>query len=203
MKRCGCCWVLLTVVVAAAAVAAGLLVARQMDETLHGVPASEGGARVEWPIKAADAVLRILGRFFDNQAVLDWMGKMIATPPEATYFPQVVIQDVKNAEALLPAFRLFYSNASKGAPLPVVVYFHGGGFLCASAFDALYQYVGERLAAEGFAVFSVEYCKVHRCHFPAPINDASAVLDWCAPRGKTHCPKFCRLCQHWTSHLLL
>jgi acetyl esterase len=63
------------------------------------------------------------------------------------------------------------------ADLPVVVWLHGGGFVCGDV--ASYDLVARRLAVEsGAAVFSVDYRLAPEFPFPIPLDDCHAALAW-------------------------
>lgn len=60
---------------------------------------------------------------------------------------------------------------------PVVMYFHGGGFVCGTL--ECYDLIVRRLAAEsGAAVFSVDYRLAPEHPFPVPLDDCFAALEW-------------------------
>jgi acetyl esterase len=61
--------------------------------------------------------------------------------------------------------------------LPVVIWLHGGGFVCGDV--ECYDLVARRLAAEsGAAVFSVDYRLSPEHPFPIPLDDCHAALAW-------------------------
>ena len=63
------------------------------------------------------------------------------------------------------------------AGLPVVLFFHGGGFVCGNV--GCYDLLVRRIAAEtGAAVFSVEYRLAPEHPFPIPLDDCYAALAW-------------------------
>ncbi|TVU09178.1 hypothetical protein EJB05_42624, partial [Eragrostis curvula] len=63
--------------------------------------------------------------------------------------------------------------------LPVLVYFHGGGFLNESAVSATYHnYLNPLAAAAGVIVVSVEYRLVPEHPLPAAYEDSWAALQW-------------------------
>jgi len=63
------------------------------------------------------------------------------------------------------------------ANLPVVVWIHGGGFVCGDV--SSYDLVARRLASEsGAAVFSVDYRLAPEHPFPIPLDDCHAALVW-------------------------
>ena len=70
-------------------------------------------------------------------------------------------------------------DASKGRPLPVLVFFHGGGWVTGSikTHDVLCREIAAR---SGFAVASVDYRLAPEHPFPAAINDAEAATLWIA-----------------------
>ncbi len=81
-------------------------------------------------------------------------------------------------DATLPA-RLYIAAERAADPLPLIVYFHGGGWLLGSidSHDGLTR----RLAiASGMAVLSVGYRRGPESRFPAAVNDAVAAVRWAA-----------------------
>ena len=69
-----------------------------------------------------------------------------------------------------------YSPAGKG-PFPVIVYFHGGGFVIATidTYDASARALTNLVGA---VVVTVEYRKAPQFPFPAAVNDAIATYKW-------------------------
>ncbi|RCV12015.1 hypothetical protein SEVIR_2G243200v4 [Setaria viridis] len=73
------------------------------------------------------------------------------------------------------------SSGSFNGKLPVLVFFHGGGFCLGSAFDAAVHGHASRLAAAARAiVVSVEYRLAPEHPVPALYGDAWAALQWVA-----------------------
>lgn len=70
-----------------------------------------------------------------------------------------------------------YTPAGASGPLPVIVYYHGGGFVIAN--NATYD-ASARLLSKGVnaVVVAVEYSKAPEHKFPAPHNDAVAAYKW-------------------------
>ncbi len=82
--------------------------------------------------------------------------------------------EVDGAAGKIPA-RLYVPKA-KG-PLPIVVYYHGGGFVIAS--NDVYDATPRSLAEKTKAIFvSVEYRKGPEFKFPAAHDDAFAAYKW-------------------------
>ncbi len=69
-----------------------------------------------------------------------------------------------------------YTPAGKG-PFPVILYFHGGGFVIATidTYDASPRALCDYANA---IVVSVEYRKAPEAPFPAALRDAEAAYDW-------------------------
>ena len=84
------------------------------------------------------------------------------------------------------AVRLYLPPAAKdsGGRLPVLVYFHGGGFCLLSAFNAIIHGYLNSLAARARAVVvSVEYRLAPEHPIPAAYEDAWVALRWAATRS--------------------
>ena len=74
-------------------------------------------------------------------------------------------------------FVRIYRPANVEGPLPVIVYYHGGGWVIANVdtYDATPRYLSEALGA---IVISVEYRKAPEIKFPAQHLDASLAYAW-------------------------
>ena len=91
------------------------------------------------------------------------------------------VVDIKIAEPKGAIAARIYTpkNTSKGgkSPLPVVVYFHGGGFVLAD--NDVYDATPRALAEQTGAIFvSVEYRKAPEHKFPAAHEDAFVAYKW-------------------------
>ncbi len=67
-------------------------------------------------------------------------------------------------------------------PLPVMVYFHGGGWVWASV-DTHDRLVREYCAAGGVAAVSVDYALSPEAKFPQALDECVAVVRWVAEHG--------------------
>ncbi|KAJ1289977.1 hypothetical protein BS78_02G206300 [Paspalum vaginatum] len=83
--------------------------------------------------------------------------------------------------------RLFLPNCqqqqqpSSCKKLPILVYFHGGGFILGSAKSATYHsYLNSLVAAAGVIAVSVEYRLAPEHRLPAAYDDCWAALQWAA-----------------------
>ncbi len=76
----------------------------------------------------------------------------------------------------------FYRATKDKSPCPLLVYFHGGGFMLGTL--ALYDTTCRRLAAQGnCAVLSVDYRLAPETQFPGAVLDAYAATRW----ASDHC----------------
>jgi acetyl esterase len=67
----------------------------------------------------------------------------------------------------------------KGAgPHPVLVYLHGGGWICGS--PRTHRKLGMRFAEAGYVVVNVEYRLAPEHPFPTPFEDCVAAVKWAA-----------------------
>ena len=108
------------------------------------------------------------------KAVLAAQGKP-TTPP-----PGVIASDVTVRGAAGPLHARLYRPASpRPGPLPVIVYFHGGGWVVASS--EVYDSSARALVREtGAAVVSVDYRLAPEAKFPAQHDDALAAYRFVA-----------------------
>ena len=69
-----------------------------------------------------------------------------------------------------------YRPKGIGGRLPVIVSFHGGGWIYGT--KEVYQYYCMSLAQRGFAVINYNYRLAPRCKFPDPLEDTNNVFAW-------------------------
>jgi acetyl esterase len=81
--------------------------------------------------------------------------------------------------------RIYTPQAAGARPLPILVFYHGGGFVCGSMddFDPCCTQLAARVSC---IVVSVEYRLAPEAKYPAAVDDASSALNWVA----THAPEF-------------
>ncbi|WP_254606559.1 alpha/beta hydrolase [Sphingomonas bacterium] len=90
--------------------------------------------------------------------------------------PAVTTQDLPYGSDPMQYARV-YRPAGGGTKLPVVIYFHGGGWVIAdvNAYDAAPRLMSKQLGA---VVVSVEYRHAPEAKFPAQHEDAAAAYRW-------------------------
>ncbi|GLZ55323.1 alpha/beta hydrolase [Actinomycetospora sp. NBRC 106378] len=85
---------------------------------------------------------------------------------------------VDGGDGRLPA-RVYRPTAAPSTEVPLVVWFHGGGWVCGSvaSVDRPCRAIAR---AAGAVVVSVEYRRPPETPFPGPLEDAVAATAWCA-----------------------
>ena len=108
------------------------------------------------------------------------MGAEILDLPRAP-LPRVEEVEVPGAEAALPA-RLY--APSEDAGLPVLLYFHGGGFTIGGleTHDSLCRQFALR---SGAAVLALDYRLAPEHRFPAAVDDCFAAMHWLGSKAQT------------------
>ena len=92
--------------------------------------------------------------------------------------PAVTTQDLAYGSDPMQYARVYRPAAApSGSPMPVVVYYHGGGWVIAdvNVYDATPRMMAKRLNA---VVVSVEYRHAPEFKFPAQHDDAAAAYRW-------------------------
>ncbi|MBP6899499.1 MAG: alpha/beta hydrolase [Burkholderiaceae bacterium] len=104
----------------------------------------------------------------------------VLEPPRAP-LPRVEDLRVPGAAGALPA-RLYAAQPAAAAVLPVLLYFHGGGFTIGGldTHDSLCRQLALR---SGGAVLALDYRLAPEHPFPAAVDDAWAVLQWLCDAG--------------------
>lgn len=100
--------------------------------------------------------------------------------------PPVAVEEVEATGPKGPLrLRLYRPPSGAGHPLPVLLYFHGGGFVLNSVetHDRLLRLLALR---SGAAVVAVAYGKAPEHRFPHQHDEALAALRWIGQRGTTH-----------------
>lgn len=69
-----------------------------------------------------------------------------------------------------------YAPTDAGAPLPVVIFFYGGGWN--SGYRGGYAFAARAIAARGFVVVVPDYRLVPQVRFPAFVQDGAAAVRW-------------------------
>lgn len=123
-----------------------------------------------------------------NRSLAAWLIRKAPaneTPTRGVYTKDIVIDEATGVWV-----RLFVPVSNDGdRALPVVVYFHGGGFCMLSASDAAYDIFCRRLATRRrVVVISVDYrlAPEHKC--PAAYDDCFAAVAWLRERGRDYLP---------------
>ncbi|WP_374943241.1 alpha/beta hydrolase [Sphingomonas sp.] len=92
--------------------------------------------------------------------------------------PAVATQDIAYGSDAMQYARVYKPLAATGAgPLPVIVYYHGGGWVIAdvNTYDSTPRFLSKQLNA---IVVSVEYRHAPEAKFPAQHDDAAMAYRW-------------------------
>ncbi len=106
--------------------------------------------------------------------------KGLSTAPD----PAVATQDLPYGSDPMQFARVYKPAGAAGAPLPVIVYYHGGGWVIAdvNTYDAAPRLLAKQLNA---IVVSVEYRHAPEFKFPAQHDDAFAAYRWVLQNAAT------------------
>lgn len=135
------------------------------------------------------------------RAVLDQMAAL-GLPPLGTLSPEETRRNMELRQAALPpgepvasvedrtipgpanAIPIRIYRPASDAPLPVLVYFHGGGWVIGSinTHDSICRTLANAAAC---IVVSVDYRLAPEHKFPAAVEDAYAATVWCATHAAT------------------
>jgi acetyl esterase/lipase len=99
--------------------------------------------------------------------------KGMSTAPD----PAVTTSDQAYGADPMEFARIYKPVAANGAPMPVIVYYHGGGWVIAdvNTYDAAPRLMAKQLNA---IVVSVEYRHAPEAKFPAQHEDAAMAYRW-------------------------
>jgi len=116
---------------------------------------------------------------FATLRAADYRAALAAMPPFAPGDPVAAQQDLVLDGAAGPLNARLYRPDDSTSPLPLVIYFHGGGFvLCGlDSHDNICRSLARR---SGALVLSVDYRLAPEARFPAAANDAVAAVRWAA-----------------------
>lgn len=77
-----------------------------------------------------------------------------------------------------------YAPEDAKEPLPTIVSIHGGGYFYGD--KELYRFYCMDLALRGFTVVNFNYRLSPENHFPAPLEDTNAVMEWIVEKGQEY-----------------
>jgi len=105
----------------------------------------------------------------EMRAMLDQVGGLLNVDlPEVGAFHEAVpVSDGVTADVVVPL---------GDGPHPVLVYLHGGGWICGS--PATHRKLGYRFAEAGFLVLNVDYRMAPEHAFPTPFDDCVEAIRW-------------------------
>ncbi|MDB5300286.1 MAG: hypothetical protein JWO87_1949 [Phycisphaerales bacterium] len=101
-----------------------------------------------------------------------------ALPAGVKLFPNLEYASVNGKSLLLD----LYLPEKADAPLPVIVYVHGGGWQAGDRHDRL----AVPMAARGYAVASIDYRLSQQAVFPAQLHDCKAAVRWLRAHARAY-----------------
>ncbi len=87
-----------------------------------------------------------------------------------------VHRDVSYGPEIEQCLDIYIPHSDKTEPLPVLVYFHGGGWI--SADKRIYDGIASTFSKNGYIIFNVNYRLAPTNRFPAALLDAACAIDW-------------------------
>lgn len=119
------------------------------------------------------------------QQARDWMATRIA---EWDLDPVPLVDDIDTETAPGPdgndiAIRIYRPDNPSGGPLPMMVFFHAGGFVFGSL-DTHDSFCRLFCRESGALVLSVDYRRSPEAKFPAPLEDGYSATVWAAENAE-------------------
>lgn len=121
-----------------------------------------------------DPLLEMMGgkppsNALEMREMLDRVGELLNVDlPEVGAFHEAVpVFEGVTADVVVP---------ESDGPHPVLVYLHGGGWICGS--PATHRKLGYRFAEAGFLVLNIDYRMAPEHPFPTPFDDCVAAIRW-------------------------
>lgn len=109
-------------------------------------------------------------------------------PPLSESYEHVLYKDIVFNHTLGLWARLYLPNSSPATPtrLPVILYFHGGGFcLLTPQNSAIHRFCVKWAADAGALIVSVHYRLAPEHRLPAAYDDSVSALQWLHSQSKT------------------
>jgi acetyl esterase len=105
----------------------------------------------------------------EMRALLDGFAPLMndGLPEVGALHEAVPVRDGVSVDVVVPSGR---------GPHPLLVYLHGGGWVCGST--KTHRKLGYRFAEAGYLVFNVEYRLAPEHPFPTPFDDCLAAVRW-------------------------
>jgi triacylglycerol lipase len=142
-----------------------------------------GAAQAQHAVATAHATVRDLGKRFDSEVLGATAAAYTALQRGAARDGVRVVADVAYGPAALQAMDLYVPEASAAEPMPIVVYFHGGGLVAGNKDSAgteglIYGNIGTFFARQGMIGVNANYRLVPDVEWPGGPEDVRAIVQW-------------------------
>ncbi len=127
---------------------------------------------------------------FDNNIRPPEYSYEVIKEDSLTIYKNIYYADISSRNAL----DIYIPSKIGVSKLPVIIYFHGGGFQGGSKdMDSFVPKI-KKYAKEGYIFVSAEYRVLNEAIWPAQINDAMAVVRWVKANAENHQMDTSRIC---------
>jgi len=111
----------------------------------------------------------------EMRRMLDGFGGLInqGLPEPGAYHEDLLVREVDGARVTTDVV-----VPERDGPHPVLVYLHGGGWICGS--PKTHNKLAHRFAEAGYLVFNVDYRLAPEAPFPGPLEDCVEAIRWAA-----------------------
>jgi acetyl esterase len=161
------------------------------SRALFGKPATVDGQTLSTETHALLTLARLSGSngFFENKSVAEARAQSRYEAKVASRRKPIAMSSVRDLGVPGPGgpipCRLYVpGHAAPGAPMPLLVYYHGGGWVLGDLdmYDDLCRLIA---AASGAQVLSVDYRLAPENPFPAALEDGFAAFEWVAANAES------------------
>ncbi|XP_019052584.1 PREDICTED: probable carboxylesterase 2 [Nelumbo nucifera] len=139
----------------------------------------------EFPPRSKHNSFPVFIRVYRDGSVDRFVGTDIV-PPSLHPVAGVCSKDIVAIPETGVSARLYLPNINPLRKLPLLVYFHGGGFCIETPFSPIYHsFINSLVAEANIVAISVHYRRVPEYPLPIAYDDSWAVLQWVAAHAES------------------